>query len=470
MKRRRRMELILAGAMLTLSACQATPTEDVIVQKAEQQEMLTQAAETSPDMEGKNLKERYQIPDSISFDVSSEDGMRVYKAENAPVIVPDIEEAAVASANRCDYIDEDTKLWTEVFFGDREVWKTEEEVLTKSDYLEIIANREASFEATKKDIEAGFGDGLTMEECLKDHEESMEFLTKRMEAAPEEAPEPGHQTPDYVLTPGRQSDSFDITGDMDGETAVLVIDQGEWYTNAYYRLDTEEITLGADHWYNDGLELPNVCIYSEEEAVRMAKEMLEKLQPGNNLELRKCIPRYDPSDEDYDNMLWQPESYCGYTLFFSREVNGLMENDTFSGKVTEDPENDVNVPFGYEEVEVDIDNKGIVFLWWENRMQAGEIQQENVQLLPFEKIQAIIEEQITMQDAAREIDWKIEDNVTSVELGTLCILTPNEKDVYTMVPVWEVYGTESNGNQVGSEIVLTINAINGSIINRKNRY
>ena len=50
------MELILAGAMLTLSACQATPTEDVIVQKAEQQEMLTQAAETSPDMEGKNLR------------------------------------------------------------------------------------------------------------------------------------------------------------------------------------------------------------------------------------------------------------------------------------------------------------------------------------------------------------------------------------------------------------------------------
>ena len=40
MKRRRRMELILAGAMLTLSACQATPTEDVIVQKAERQEML----------------------------------------------------------------------------------------------------------------------------------------------------------------------------------------------------------------------------------------------------------------------------------------------------------------------------------------------------------------------------------------------------------------------------------------------
>ena len=77
----------------------------------------------------------------------------------------------------------------------------------------------------------------------------------------------------------------------------------------------KEITLGADHWYNDGLELPNVCIYSEEEAVRMAKETLEKLQPGNNLELRKCIPRYDPSDEDYDNMLWQPESYCELHAF-----------------------------------------------------------------------------------------------------------------------------------------------------------
>ena len=86
--------------------------------------------------------------------------------------------------------------------------------------------------------------GLPWKSRPKDHEESMEFLTKRMEAAPEEAPEPGHQTPDYVLTPGRQSDSFDITGDMDGETAVLVIDQGEWYTNAYYRLDTGK----KSHW------------------------------------------------------------------------------------------------------------------------------------------------------------------------------------------------------------------------------
>ena len=91
--------------------------------------------------------------------------MRVYKAENAPGNCPGYRRSGgELPRNRCDYIDEDTKLWTEVFFGDREVWKTEEEVLTKSDYLEIIANREASFGATKKDIEAGFGDGLTMEE------------------------------------------------------------------------------------------------------------------------------------------------------------------------------------------------------------------------------------------------------------------------------------------------------------------
>ena len=55
--KRKQILILLMGAMMALSACQATPEEDVIVQKAEQQEKLTQAADVAPELVGKSLRD-----------------------------------------------------------------------------------------------------------------------------------------------------------------------------------------------------------------------------------------------------------------------------------------------------------------------------------------------------------------------------------------------------------------------------
>ena len=47
--KKKQILILLMGAMVALSACQATPEEDVIVQKAEQQEKLTQAITAGAD-------------------------------------------------------------------------------------------------------------------------------------------------------------------------------------------------------------------------------------------------------------------------------------------------------------------------------------------------------------------------------------------------------------------------------------
>ena len=54
--KKKQILILLMGAMMALSACQATPEEDVIVQKAEQQEKLTQAADVAPELVGKSLR------------------------------------------------------------------------------------------------------------------------------------------------------------------------------------------------------------------------------------------------------------------------------------------------------------------------------------------------------------------------------------------------------------------------------
>ena len=133
--KKKQILILLMGAMMALSACQATPEEDVIVQKAEQQEKLTQAADVAPELVGKSLREQMNIPETISFQVTDSSGKHIYTADNAPVNVPDTDKASTANAIRDDFTDEDTRIWTEAFFGNAKVWKTEEYVATKSDYM-----------------------------------------------------------------------------------------------------------------------------------------------------------------------------------------------------------------------------------------------------------------------------------------------------------------------------------------------
>ena len=87
--KKKQILILLMGAMMALSACQATPEEDVIVQKAEQQEKLTQAADVAPELVGKSLREQMNIPETISFQVTDSSGKHIYTADNAPVNVPD---------------------------------------------------------------------------------------------------------------------------------------------------------------------------------------------------------------------------------------------------------------------------------------------------------------------------------------------------------------------------------------------
>ena len=91
---------------------------------------------------------------------------------------------------------------------------------------------------------------------------------------------------------------------------------------------------------------------------------------------------------------------------------------TYSG--TDDEEIEATyIPFGYERVEVNVGDEGITSFSWMNRMQEGEILQENVEMISFEKVQSIIEEQIMMKHADTK-DIEVRQKVVSVDLGLMC--------------------------------------------------
>ena len=115
---------------------------------------------------------------------------------------------------------------------------------------------------------------------------------------------------------------------------------------------------------------------------------------------------------------------------------------TYSG--TDDEEIEATyIPFGYERVEVNVGDEGITSFSWINRMQ-GEILQENVEMISFEKVQSIIEEQIMMKHADTK-DIEVRQKVVSVDLGLMCVRKPNDNSSFTMVPIWDVYAIWEEG-------------------------
>lgn len=479
----------LTPVLFLLAGCQATPEEDVIVQKAEQEEKLTQAAEIEEEDIGKSLRELLEAPETVSFQVASSDGRQTYAAENAAVNVPETDKASTASALRRDFTDEDTRIWQEAFFGDAEVWKTEPYVTTKDEWLQMIHEMTKSMEAERESVDT---------EYLADWEEGfqreLDWMTEEMEKAPETAPAPKHETPEYQLLPDpnyKQEEgyyhTFSIDGVLDGVNCTLFLSNADWGTFGSFYKPVEQYGLSGDSWIDQGLEIPNACKYSEEQAAALVKELLEKLEPGNNLVLKTATPLYYPEEGEYgdagqkeDGETGQqaeavespPKEWIGYELRFVREVNGLMENTTWYSGTDDEGAEEGYIPFGYETVDATVTDEGIISFFWQDRMAQGEILQENVALLPFARIQEIIETQLPMIHAG----WEVDENyrVMSIDLGLMCMRKANDNDSFTMVPVWDVYcgWLDESGDFSGVDVDtnLTIHAVDGSIINRGLRY
>lgn len=99
-------------------------------------------------------------------------------------------------------------------------------------------------------------------------------------------------------------------------------------------------------------------------------------------------------------------------------------------------------------------------------------------LLPFSSIQAIFEKMIVIVDNeydTSEEKWTCEYFIDHVTLGLMRLTERNVGSQGLLVPVWDFFGhsVDSYGIQRGTSgytSLLTINAIDGSIIDRTMGY
>lgn len=172
----------------------------------------------------------------------------------------------------------------------------------------------------------------------------------------------------------------------------------------------------------------------------------------------------------------------GYEVELIRTVQGVPVNYTgnigFSGGEGES----VDAPWEYETVTVGVTKDGVVYFKWNSPVTEPVTEIENAKLLDFEEIAKIFQKMIFVENSdvitmktnnGFEIHRSFEVDRVSLGLGRIRSKGNIRKGL--LVPVWDFWGTfsqttDGHGEIEEYKILFTINAIDGTVIDRTVGY
>ena len=259
-----------------------------------------------------------------------------------------------------------------------------------------------------------------------------------------------------------ESSTATFTGLYENET-IFELPLGAVYNKAMHKNfdDVNGLSIG----YSQALEI------AEKAIIDMGLEDMM-------LAAAQIIGKADPMVHIYE---WKD----AYRFAFTRQVENVqMTHDVTAISYTDA----LNVVWKNEYIEICVDDTGIVKFTWVAPAEIKELLATNVQLLPFEEIQSIFREYIYIKGAYAEDENIIsrQTTITEIKLGLMQVQSTQSDTGYLLIPVWDFYGYDVNtysddtklkldeNNQL-TEVkynvsYLTINAIDGSIIDRSLGY
>lgn len=245
-----------------------------------------------------------------------------------------------------------------------------------------------------------------------------------------------------------------------------------------YAMDTENRSADGEtdsHSLSEDTVKSLVKI-SYEDAEKMAKEKIQQL--GWDWEVTSWdyslyCSSYEIKEEDVQD--------AGYVFYFTRVLDGaaVTFTDAYGGSLED--HNSTLIPWSYERCEVVVGSGGIERVEIYNPYNVGEIQTKNVKLMDFESIIKIYEQMMEITNADM-LDYynKLTYHVRKITLGYTRIYDPTvDSKSGILVPAWDFFGgydsesvdyTSKDSGEHSNQSLLTINAVDGTIIDRELGY
>lgn len=177
-----------------------------------------------------------------------------------------------------------------------------------------------------------------------------------------------------------------------------------------------------------------------------------------------------------DGTAGTPAHYA-YYIRCKRTVAGIPvggEGSTMESEAT------YNKPWYYENMSFRLDDEGFIDILWSAPLEVLHTEVEDSKLLPFSEIQSVFEKMVFISIEANIQDGnRMECNVTKVCLELMRVIKQNSNLEGLLIPVWNFYGIRSEYDENNNlpvrtkgieSILLSVNAIDGTLINRQLGY
>ncbi len=472
---KKRLFLVLIASFLLLCACQPTPENPIVVGK-DQTAMIEKAQEDtvyiSPGQEPEtgaravNWYERLEVPEKYTASLKSAGGHLTVDVD-ASVLLPDVE-LPVVRVSPYLFTDEDAHRFVTALLGDNpqcvDPWgegnrtkkSYEAEILRLKDMLEhwneygnyVYGENFGTRENFEKYLHEMMAKAANAPERPETFAPSYEWLIPRVWTSEgEQKTEDRYMTILTVNDDGSQS-RLDISRNSEyGRCEVQF--QRDAFDDVYYPVDRKS-------WQNE-LSIGE----------RDARDIAESKLAAMGLDCLTCTfakpIRIYPGGAKLEG---NPYHAC-WALVYTPVVNEAAL--TYTAQTMTEP-NEYARAWEYEYCIVMVDENGIAGLIYRNPCTVEEISVPAATLLPFGQIRDIFEKMVMIVDNTADTNNYDEHyRITSVRLGLASIPEQNS-DGGLLVPAWDFMGTRVYSDyeygEDGSVSLLTINAVDGSIITR----
>lgn len=469
MKKKTMRMLSAALAVTLLSGCGAAQTNTPAETSVNQAMLLEKSAQPQ--------ESAYTFPEKFTGDWTGQEGKLTIHAD-AQVVAELGTALPTATVEPREFNQEDVDNLLKVFLKGEPLYgytQTKQECQDSIDY--------ANSNQWHGDPDAP---EQTPEELEKRRQGAVAYYTEKMKTAPEEKP---------VIHGFYDSDEpneVSGTATVDGIKWCVSIwnNLGDFFTNASI--------IREDYKYRDyDIPLPEA---SKEEAVAQGNALMQELGFDNFalVDAQQWSPQLPR-----DNGIWR--------LYYAPTVNGFPIagarqdiTQTHDGTVYQDCQywyyaaseetNPDTVAWQLENIYLDVGKDGILSFDWTAPSSQPVVQQAQSTLLPFEEIAAIAdtmlpevivgpkETPLTQLDQYNGFDTRMDVDITKVSLSLMRIRDKGSLQG-TIVPVWDFWGTsdwydaepnaygyQEKGMNYEFQPMLTLNAVDGTVVNRQLGY
>jgi beta-lactamase regulating signal transducer with metallopeptidase domain len=492
-----RMVAVLLACVMTMvcftTACQPTPENEIVGNKGEE---YIQSMISGNDDSSSNSKLSYSAPESLDYSLDNQiEGVRTLVKVNADIMLPE-NSLPIVSVSPSDISYETVKNLLDLIQNGRLLYDMDTcaKVTFKSDVQRKIDRYQYELSMVKGD-----------DESASFYREKLAELYVELEKAPttvEEANEmlaSGKIVSNVIRNTGSSGNPEE--GESINNTRIEPFEltkdnyNAKFY-NIIFGMGTDSpATLTLNTQYNS--ELPQIIEYqntslssvvnivnnldimtdftlSADEAIKMAEPIANAL--SQNLSLFKVNAVVTSTKEGF-------AMPYGYNLIYTQNYNGVPANyasphSKYLNASEEESQYNKEYPQEYLSIVIGVD--GIYSITYSAPQTITKIESSKAQIKPFDEIKEIFNQHIVL--AKNDYDTYI--SIDKVQLGLMRIAKPNSKD-YLVIPVWDFYGNSigATGNESHTDdeywgmmannpdrSFLTINAVDGSIINRNLGY